>query len=129
MKDEKELGKLCFYYEMFMERAYGKYEVNIPGRHFNIMRNLIIAEKGKVISIESVAHFEEQLNEIKKHLEDALVKYMGKPNVPKHIIDELKGYKDQVFWAVSSEELMHIVFKTIDLTVSISIDMEGDKEG
>ncbi|HET6559776.1 MAG TPA: hypothetical protein VFG54_20790 [Prolixibacteraceae bacterium] len=125
MKDEKELGKSCFYYEMFMERAYGKYEVNIPGRHFNIMKNLIFAEKGRVISVESVAHFEEQLIEIKKHMEDALVKYMGKPNVPTDIIDELKGYKDHVGWSVSSEELMHIVFKTIDLTVSTSIDMEG----
>lgn len=123
MIQEKELHRSCFYYEMFMERAYGTYEANIPGYHANSMKKLMMAEKELAVSVESVAHFEEQLIEIKKHIENAIDNYMSKPNFPKDIIDELKGYKDQVVWVVSSDELMKIVFKTIDLTVSIPLDM------
>ncbi|MBC8004126.1 MAG: hypothetical protein H7X84_01520 [Verrucomicrobia bacterium] len=124
MIEEKRMSKACFYYEMFMERAYGMYEPNVPGYHACIMRNLITAEKGKIVSIEIVTHFEKQLTEIKKDMEDALDSYLAKPNFPKEIIDELKKYKSQVVWAVCSEELMEIVFKTIDLTVSVPIKMK-----
>lgn len=121
---EKDLNKICYYYEMFMERAFGRYELEKPVLQASGMRNLIMAEKGMVISLESVAHFEEQLIEIKKQIETAMDQYMGKPRVPQAVIDELKAYKDQVVWAVSSDELMKIVFNTIDVTANIFIEME-----
>ncbi|MBC8005845.1 MAG: hypothetical protein H7X84_10260 [Verrucomicrobia bacterium] len=124
MIEEKDLNKLCYYYEMFMERAFGRYELPKPVLQASGMKNLIMAEKGIVISLDSMAHFEEQLIEIKKHIETAFDHYMCKPNVPKAIIEELKEYKDQVVWAVSSDELMKIVFKTIDITANIFIEME-----
>lgn len=124
MIEEKRISKACFYYEMFMERAFGKYEPNIPGYHACMMKNLIVAEKGKIVSIEIVAHYEKQLTEIKKDMEEAFDSYMGKPNFPKELIDELKEYKNEVVWAVSSEELMGLVYRTIDLTVSVPIHME-----
>ncbi|MBC8006316.1 MAG: hypothetical protein H7X84_12645 [Verrucomicrobia bacterium] len=80
------------------------------------MRNLIMAEKTIIISVDSVAHFEEQLIEIKKHMQNAMDLYMSKPGVSKDIIDELKEYKDRVVWAVSSDELMKIIQNTNKLT-------------
>lgn len=124
MIQEKEVHRLCFYYEMFMERAYGTYEANIPGYHAHNMRRLMMAEKELAVSVESVAHFEEQLIEIKKQIENAIDNYISKPHVPKDIVDELIGCKEQVVWVVNSDELMKIVFKTIDLTVSIPLDMK-----
>lgn len=122
--EEKDLNKICYYYEMFMERAFGRYELEKPILQASGMKNLIMAEKGIVISLESVAHFEEQLIEIKKQIETAMDYYMSKPRVPQVVMDELKAYKDQVVWAVSSDELMKIVFKTIDITANIFIEME-----
>lgn len=121
--NEKELSKNCFYFEMFMERAYGKYEPIIPGYHFLVMKNLIVAEKAQVISVHTIAHFEKQLVEIKKSIKKALDHYMDKPNVPANIIDQLKHCKEQVTWAVSSEELMKIVLNAIDITAALSIKM------
>ncbi|MBC8006317.1 MAG: hypothetical protein H7X84_12650 [Verrucomicrobia bacterium] len=108
-----------------MERAHGTYEPNVPGYHACMMRNLMVAEKGKIISIEIVAHFVKQLNEIKKDMEDAFDRYMVKPNFTKDLVDELEGLKNQVVWAVCSDELMGIVFKVIDLTVSFPIEMRS----
>lgn len=83
-----------------------------------------MAEKEKEVSVDSIAHFEERLIEIKRCMEEALDKYMAMNHVPKEIIDELKQAKDQVVYAVSANELMDIVFKAIDLTVSIPLDMK-----
>lgn len=114
----------CFYYEMFMERAHGKMEPSGAASHVNLMKNLMIAEQEKIISLETVNHFEELLIEIKQHMEKAFDCYMAQPYLPGSVIDELKDYKDQVVWAVSSAELMKIVLNTIDLTLSIPIEIK-----
>lgn len=124
MYKESELNKICLYYEMFMERAYGTYELPKPALQASAMENLIIAEKGIVISLDSVAHFEEQLIEIKKNMEAALDHYMTKPSFTQDINDRLQQYKSEIVWAVSSEELMRIVHKTIDVTVAVPIKMK-----
>ncbi|HET6556565.1 MAG TPA: hypothetical protein VFG54_04575 [Prolixibacteraceae bacterium] len=124
MKVEKESGKLCFFYEMFMERAYGTYEICVPGCCALDMKGLMLAEEEKAVSFESGAHFEELLLTVKKHINEALDSYMAKPNVPEEIIEELKRYKDLVTGAVGSDELIKIVTDTIDLTVNISLDMK-----
>lgn len=124
MSIESELSKICLYYEMFMERAYGTYELPKPALQACAMQNLIIAEKGIIISLDSIAHFEEQLIEIKKNMEDAMDLYMAKPTFSPEVINELKRCKSEIVWAVSSEELMRIVHKTIDLTAGLSIEMK-----
>lgn len=90
MNKESELSKICLYYEMFMERAYGIYELPMPTLQASAMRNLIIAEKGMVISLGSVAHFEEQLIEIKKNMEKAMDHYMAKPSFTQEINELLQ---------------------------------------
>lgn len=122
MSKESELSKICFYYEMFMERAYGTYALPKPALKACAMQNLIMAEKGIVISLDSVAHFEEQLIEIKKNMEAAMDHYMARPALPKKVIEVLQQYKHDIVWAVSSEELMRIVHKTIDFTASLSTE-------
>lgn len=124
MMENKQLNKSCFYYEMFMERAHGLYEVNIPGRHAETMKRLLEAEGKKIVSMESVIRFESLLDGLKMHVEEALDHYMEKPHVPQEMIDQLKQLKEMVVWCVSSDELMRIVFDTIDLTASLSIAME-----
>lgn len=124
MIKDTEISRSCFYYDMFIERAYGTYDAGVPGCHADEMKALIMAEKEKDVSVEFIADFEEQLIEIKRCMEKALGKYMEMPHVPKAIIDELKRTQEQVVYAVSSYELMDIVYKTIDLTVSIPIDMK-----
>lgn len=124
MSIESELSKICLYYEMFMERAYGTYELSKPALQACAMQNLIIAEKGIIISLDSIAHFEEQLIEIKKNMEVAMDQYMAKPSFSPEVMNVLKQYKSEIVWAVSSEELMRIVHKTIDLTAGLSIEMK-----
>lgn len=124
MIKDSEINRSCFYYGMFIERAYGIYEPGIPGCHADVIEALILAEKEKEVSVDSIAHFEEQLIEIKRCIENALDKYIAMSHVPKEIIDELKHTQEQVVYAVSSYELMEIVYKTIDLTVSIPVDMK-----
>lgn len=116
MIEEKQLIKSCFYYEMFMERAFGRITLQKPNMQASGMRNLMVAENQTAVSFESVMDFEEQLIEIKKNMEDALDQYMAKSNLPRYILEELSLYKDQVVWAVSSDELMKIVHDTINLT-------------
>lgn len=120
---DNELNKTSFYFEIFMERANGKNEAFSVGFYTASMINLIVAEKGKVVSIETLIRFERQLIEIKGHIEEALEKYIAKPQMNSYTIDELKRCKEQVVWAISSDELMKIVFHTIDLTASIPIEM------
>lgn len=124
MSKESELRKICLHYEMFMERAYGKSELSNPALQASTMQNLIIAEKGIIISLDSVAHFEEQLIEVKKNMESAMDLYMARPTLTREVIDVLKHYKSEIVWAVSSEELMRIVRKTIDLTAAMSIKLK-----
>lgn len=66
MTEEKKIARSSFYYETFMERANGQYEQNIPGYHAHLMKSLMLAEKARSISLETVAQFEEQLIELKK---------------------------------------------------------------
>ena len=124
MREESELNRTCYYYEIFMERAFGVYQSSEPGMQASIMQNLIIAEKGRVISVESVAHFQEQLIGMKHYMKKAIDRYMAKPNVSITIIESLKEYKNEILWAVSSDELMRIVHKTIVLTASLNIEMK-----
>ncbi|HET6559254.1 MAG TPA: hypothetical protein VFG54_18165 [Prolixibacteraceae bacterium] len=124
MNKESELNKICIYYEMFMERAYGIYDLPKPALQASAMRNLIIAEKGIVISLDSVAHFEEQLIEVKKSMEEAMDYYMAKPSFSQDMTELLQQFKSEIVWAVSSEELMRIVHKTIDVTAAVSIEMK-----
>lgn len=124
MIKDTEIGRSCFYYNMFIERAHGTYEPGHTGCHADKMEALIMAEKAKEVSVESIADFEEQLIDIKRCIEEALNKYMAMAHVPQGIIEELKQTQDQVVYAVSTHELMDIVYKTIDLTVSIPVDMK-----
>lgn len=124
MIKESKLTRSCFYYEMFMERAYETYELSKPALQACAMQNLIIAEKGIIISLDSVVHFEEQLIEIKKNMEAAMDQYITKPSLSMEVIELLKQYKFEIVWAVCSEELMRIVHKTIDLTAALSIKMK-----
>lgn len=116
MTEENQLIKICLFYQMFMERAYGSYALQKPALQAPGMRNLIIAEKSVVLDAESAVHFEEQLQEIKKMMEAAFDSYLALPNAPGNIMMELMWYKHQVAVASNSEELMKIVMNTIDLT-------------
>lgn len=119
---EKRLSKACVYYEMFMERAYGSLVKQKPVLQESGMRNLIMAEKEISDTYESIAHFEELLFRIKKHIKEALENYICSAKVA-FIINELKETKSQVIWAVSSEELIRIIFKIMDLTDTMSVAM------
>lgn len=116
MNEEKRLIKSCLYYEMFIERAHDSYIQENPDMQASGMRNLIMGEKGITVSFVSAINVEEQLSLIKRQMGNALVSYMAMPHVPGYIMDELSLYKDQVLRAVSSEELMKIVFDTLELT-------------
>lgn len=122
MMEEKQVSKACFYYEMFMERAYGKYEPIIPGFHACEMRSLIVAENAKIILVSTVDHFEKQLLVIKKYMEAAIDQYTDKHGVSKELKNELLEMKRGVRWAVSSEELMEIVLRVIGLTETLPIE-------
>lgn len=58
---EKSLNKANFYYQIFMEKAGNLHDPNIPGYHACVMKNLIIAEKGEMLSVTIMAFYEEQI--------------------------------------------------------------------
>lgn len=44
MIEEKQLVKSCFYYEIFMGRAYDRFTLQKPDMQASGMRNLMVAE-------------------------------------------------------------------------------------
>ncbi|MBC8004125.1 MAG: hypothetical protein H7X84_01515 [Verrucomicrobia bacterium] len=108
-----------------MESVYGSYVRQKPDLQASGMRNLIMAEKEISETYESVARFEELLYGIKKHIKEAINHYMATPNISKELIDVLKETKAQVSWAVSSEELILIIFKIMDLRILTPLSMKG----
>lgn len=58
-------------------------------------------------------------------MENAIDLYMAKANVSIQLKSELEDYKSQVVWAVCTDELMDIVYKVIDLTVNLPIEMKS----
>lgn len=107
------------FYEIFMHKAFRTKDSTKPGMHGSAMQNLIEAENGEAILIDFLGSFEKQFRQVKKYMQGAIDKYLLIKKIPKENIETLQILKAAIDRAHSSDDLMKIVYETLDLTQSI----------
>jgi len=113
MSKDSDLSKHGSSYEMFMHRAYGTNKPSKPEMQASVMQSLIMAEKTSVISEDLVPYYENQLTQIKLHMGKAIDQYIERPTTAGRLTNTLKGYKTDLIWAISADELLIIVYNII----------------
>lgn len=113
MCKDSDLSKHGSSYEIFMHRAYGIHEPSKPEMQASVMQNLIMAEKTSQISRDLVARYEDQLTLIKLYIGKAIDKYIERPTTTGRLVNTLIGYKKDLIWAISTDELLIIVYNII----------------
>ena len=116
MSKDRDLSKHGSSYEIFMHRAYGTHMPSKPEMQASVMQNLIIAEIASQISGDLVTYYEDQLNKIKLYIGKAIDKYLEKPTTTGRLTNTLRGYKTDLIWAISSDELLIIVYNIIHIS-------------
>jgi len=101
-------------YENLMHRAYQSSSTRNPGAHHADFENLIRAEYGKS-PVKYLPSFEKQLEDIKKYLNIAFDKFLKMSNLADNH-NEIKIQKDIAMRANSSDVLIEVIKKTIELT-------------
>lgn len=107
------------FYEIFMCRAFKTLDNSKPGMHGSTMENFMRVENGDNTWVKYHGSYEKQLSQIQKHMTRALDKYMLMTKLPAPTIRILSTYKTDVTNATSSEELMRIVYYTLDMTQEV----------
>jgi len=104
------------FYEIFMHRAFRTTDRTKPGMHGSAIQNLIEAENGEAILIDFLGSFEKQFGQVKKYMHSAMDKYLLMKKLPTENIEALQILKASIDRAHSSNDLMKIVYGTIELT-------------
>jgi hypothetical protein len=107
------------FYEIFMHRAFKTTDRTKPGMHGSAIQNLIEAENGESILIDFLGSFDKQFGQVKKYMHRAMDKYLSVKKLPSETIEALQILNASIDRAHSSDNLMKIVYETIDLTQSI----------
>ena len=110
MSKDSDLSKHGSSYEIFMHRAYGTNNPPKPEMQASVMLNLIMAEKTSQISEDLVTRYEDQLTLMKLYIGKAIDKYIDRPKITKRMANTLIGYKTDLLWALSTDEVMRIVY-------------------
>lgn len=107
------------FYEIFMCRAFKTYDNSKSGMHGSTMENFMRVENGDNSWVKYHGSFEKQLVHLQKYMNNALDKYVKMKKLPEATIRMLSTYKAEVTRATSSEELMRIVYQTLELTQEV----------
>lgn len=102
-------------YETYMKRAYQKYDLNKVGISCHDMINLIDAENGESW-VKHLGSAEKQLNQLKKYMTIGMDKYLKMGKIPNENKNKLLMLKKRIENAYSSNDLIEIVNRTLDLT-------------
>jgi hypothetical protein len=116
MNKDGDLSKHGSFYEVFMHRAYGTNKPTKPEMQASVMHNLIMAEKTSLISEDLVTRYEDQLILIKLYIGKAIDQYIERSKITKEIAAALIGYKTDLVWAFSTDEVMRIVYNIIRIS-------------
>lgn len=107
------------FYEIFMCRAFKTHDNSKPGMHGSTMENFMRVENGDNSWVKYHGSFSKQLAKLQQYMTKALDKYMQMKKLPASTIRILSTYKTDVANATSSEELMRIVYYTLDITQEV----------
>ena len=103
------------FYEIFMCRAFKTHDNSKSGMHGSTMENFMRVENGDNSWVKYHGSFNKQLAQIQKYMNNALDKYVKMKKFPEPAIRILSTYKSDVSRATSSEELMRVVYHTLEL--------------
>ena len=103
-------------YEIFMHRAFRTSDNSKPGMHGSIIQNLIQIECGDTSFLKWHGTFDKQLEKIKYYMHKGMDKYLSMKKIPPTNIDALKMLKQRIDPARSSDQLMEVIDRSIELT-------------
>lgn len=103
-------------YEIFMRRAFSENDYSKLGMHRSVMENLISIENGDTTFQRFHGSLEKQLEQTKKFMHQAMKKYIQMSRLSKEAKMSLTSLNIKIDLSHSSDELMSIIQKTIDLT-------------
>lgn len=124
MSKDSDLSKHGSSYEIFMHRAYGTHNPTKPEMQASVMLNLIMAEKTSQISEDLVTRYEDKLTLMKLYIGKAIDKYIDSPKITKSMAKTLTGYKADLLRAISTDEVMSIVYNINHLKARQSYNSE-----
>jgi hypothetical protein len=107
------------FYEIFMLRAFRSSDNSKPGMHGSTMEYLMRVENGDNSWVKYHGSLSKQLAKLQQYMTKALDKYMLMKKLPSPTIRILSTYKTDVANATYSEELMRIVYYTLDITQEV----------
>jgi len=116
MKSNIESYKEGMTYEIFMHRAFRKYDTSKPGMHCSIIQNLVRVEDGDTSFVKWHGSFEKQLEKIKYYMHKAMDKYLKMKKISAENLARLDVLNLKIDRAYSSDDLMSIINETIELT-------------
>jgi hypothetical protein len=107
------------FYEIYMHRAFGSYDTSKPGMHGSVIKNLYTIEGGDTSFKKYHGSFEKQLEQAKKYMHKAMDKYLKMKKNPIENIEKLYVLESHIDLALSTDQLMSIIYEVIELTDSV----------
>lgn len=103
-------------YEIFIHRANRSYDTSKPGTHGSVIQNLIRVENGDTSWVKYHGSYEKQFEKVKVYIHKAMDKYLKMKKIPHENLEQLRFLKNKIDRAYSSDDLMYIIQKSIELT-------------
>ncbi len=119
MKSDIEAYKHGSFYEIFIHRAFKSSDTSKPGTHGSIIQNLARVENGDTSFVKWHGSLEKQLEKAKIYIHKAMDKYSKMKKIPSENRERLEVLNYEIDQASSSDDLMSIVYESIELTQSV----------
>jgi len=103
-------------YEIFIHRANRSYDTSKPGTHGSVIQNLIRVESGDTSWVKYHGSFEKQIEKVKGYMHKAMDKYLKMKKISTENLEQIRILKNKIDTAYSSDDLMFIINKSIDLS-------------
>jgi hypothetical protein len=105
--------------KFFIHRANKNPDTSKPGTHGATIENLIRVEKGDTSWVKYHGSYEKQLEKIKLYMHKAMDKYLKMKKIPSENRKRLEALKYFIDRAYSSDDLMNIIYESIELTQGV----------
>lgn len=114
-----EASKHGSFYEVFIHRAYRSSDSSLPGKHSSVIENLARVENGNTSFVKWHGTLSKQLSNAKGYMEKAMNNYLKMKSISIENRSRLEVLKRTIEQAKSSEDLMEIVYESLELTQSV----------
>lgn len=111
-----EASKHGSFYEVFIHRAFKSSDTSKPGTHGSVIENIARVENGNTSFVKWQGTLSKQLSNAKGYMQKAMDKYLKMKSISIENRSRLEVLKKAIDQAKSSEDLMVIVYESLDLT-------------